>query len=577
MKIKIKTPISFSEIGSRSNNEDAVFPEQGSATSENQLFLVCDGVGGSNKGEVASELACKSIVDYYHQYPAQMTDNKYIEKLVTYAEQEFDAYFKTNPEAKGMGTTLTLLCVHNKGITVAHAGDSRIYHVRHQDTWHTRDHSMLNAMIDQGVITPETAHLYGKKNVIVRAIQGEEVRKTAAETRLITDVQKGDYFFLCTDGILENVTDDTLKTILASTDKTNEQKLAEIKQIGIENHNKDNFSCYLIEVETVTAEKDDLPIVPFEAYQEGGVLIATIVEITPEIAEAENQEGGEENKTAKLTPEIAENQEGGEENKTAKLTPENQLLYILGGVGVLLLLLLIWFFLPGGEGEVATKEEDKKEEPSNPANVVQKPDKTVTPKLKTEDTKIQIISPKNGDTLTQRKITIKLTQKLPKEYTLRIYSKSKSAGILLAIEDPKTETETDNNLKAGDYTLKLLKGKDIMQEVKVTLKKAEEENAIKVNETSINNELYVENMLIEGNSIKLNAEMSETIETGDIEVKYTINKKETRLSKISCQEKTCSFEITTTPQENETLCEIILMHKKRTIATYKLKFPKTNE
>jgi protein phosphatase len=153
-----------------------------------------------------------------------------------------------------MASTLTLLAIHEGGITVAHVGDSRVYHIRDgQILYKTTDHSLVNQLLEQEIITPEEAIGHPQRNVIVRAMQAE--RKVKADVQLITDIKPNDYFLLCTDGVLEHLDEATLCTILAQ-EYSNEEKIEAIKNYG-KDINKDNFSAYLLCVANVTTIEEE--------------------------------------------------------------------------------------------------------------------------------------------------------------------------------------------------------------------------------------------------------------------------------------------------------------------------------
>jgi len=164
-----------------------------------------------------------------------------------------------------MATTLTLLHIHEQGITVAHIGDSRVYQVRKGQILHkTTDHSLVNDLLKNEIITPEEAINHPQKNVIVRALQAE--RKVKAEVILLTDLQVGDYFLLCTDGVLEHLDETTLCTILAK-EYSREEKMEAIKNYG-KDINKDNFSAYLVCIANIIAEEVPKEIITEEVPKE---------------------------------------------------------------------------------------------------------------------------------------------------------------------------------------------------------------------------------------------------------------------------------------------------------------------
>ena len=124
MRIELYPPLSINEIGQRSNQEDSIIQWN------NRLFVLCDGMGGHEKGEVASQTVCQSLVTWFEEHvnpDAPFTDDQ-LRSAIEYAYQQLDQYADGSP--KQMGTTLTLLYLGNNGITAAHMGDSRIYHIR---------------------------------------------------------------------------------------------------------------------------------------------------------------------------------------------------------------------------------------------------------------------------------------------------------------------------------------------------------------------------------------------------------------------------------------------------------------
>jgi protein phosphatase len=257
MRIKIASPFAVNEKGQRENNEDNIFPAMGESSTDSTLFLVCDGVGGNEKGEIASELACKHFEAYFLDQKIETSNEKIILLAFNYVQDCFDDYTKKNPESKGMGTTLTLAHLHNEGITVAHCGDSRIYHFRQgKILFKTLDHNITNELFKQGIITEEEAKESKKTNRISRAMQGNSVQKTKPDVEILTDIQAGDYILTCTDGILEGLTDEELKTILSTEQPELEKQIQDIRTLCEEN-SRDNYSAYLIYIEEVEKTEEE--------------------------------------------------------------------------------------------------------------------------------------------------------------------------------------------------------------------------------------------------------------------------------------------------------------------------------
>lgn len=276
LKIKIKQPLAIHQIGKRENNEDNIYPMFSEATIDQSYFLVCDGVGGAEKGEIASLVASLGYSSFFEEHPTDLPDEAYLQEVLLDVQSKFDTQLKESRAHQGMATTMTLLYLHSHGVTIAHIGDSRVYHIRKDEIlFATHDHSLVNQLVEAGVIEQEEAARHPQRNVITRAIQGSS-KRTKADVKMITDIQAGDYFFLCTDGILESIDDELLVNIL-NDDNTNEEKVARIVAICKEN-SKDNFSAYLIEIKSVDGT---VPIIDIEGEVEEEEYLIGEVENTP--------------------------------------------------------------------------------------------------------------------------------------------------------------------------------------------------------------------------------------------------------------------------------------------------------
>lgn len=263
MKTEIYPPLAIHQIGKRENNEDAVYPIFGKATVNNTLFLVCDGVGGAAKGEVASQLATQSFADFFEKNVFEVSGETFINQAIDFVQDQFDEYIEANPTAKGMGCTLTLLHLHEGGASIAHAGDSRVYHIRNgKIQWQTEDHKMVTEMLKAGVLTLEQAANHPQSNIISRAIQGKTVKPVKADFKLIESIEPNDYFFMCTDGILESISDNLLEDIIGNAEN-DEAKMQLIQQI-CQGQSNDNFSAYLIKIRAIdeveNIEKEEIII-----------------------------------------------------------------------------------------------------------------------------------------------------------------------------------------------------------------------------------------------------------------------------------------------------------------------------
>lgn len=263
MDIRLNQAYSFHQIGHREYQEDSRFPDVDAPNQEQRFFVVCDGVGGCDKGEVASQTVCESIgksmsrVDFEDDFT-----NEDFNHVLDAAYDALDA--KRNSSNREMATTLTFVCFHSGGCTMAHIGDSRIYQIRPSEgiLYRSDDHSMVNTMVHNGVLTPEQAINHPQGNVITRymeSVDSDQNRCMATVMRTV-DVATGDYFFICSDGVLHSVTDDELVEILCS-DACDEDKMRLIAHKSEDS--EDNNTAYLVSIaevytDPVTAESAEM-------------------------------------------------------------------------------------------------------------------------------------------------------------------------------------------------------------------------------------------------------------------------------------------------------------------------------
>jgi PPM family protein phosphatase len=247
---QLAPPLALSEVGGRTANEDTVYPLVGHATPADQLFVVCDGMGGLAKGEEASQLVSEAIVQFFQTWFGP-SDADTIGRAVAGAEAAIDSYLRQYPAAKGMGTTLTLLHLHEQGATVAHIGDSRVYQFRDGAVlFQTDDHKLVNEWVRRGLLTPEQAAVHPNRNVVTRAIQGRSVQTATPDVHVLTDLRAGDYLLLCSDGLLEPLTDADLCAIMAEPGSPATKRDALHR--ACEGNTSDNYSAYLLYLQPVT-------------------------------------------------------------------------------------------------------------------------------------------------------------------------------------------------------------------------------------------------------------------------------------------------------------------------------------
>jgi serine/threonine protein phosphatase PrpC len=230
-------PAVISEVGRRANNEDAVFASP-------RLIAVADGVGGAAAGEVASRLAILKMIGL---------DKRRIERPL---EQELnDAVIDANdviafatvyePRHAGMGTTLTAVALSNDGeYLIANVGDSRSYLLRDRKLQRlTRDDSLMQALIDQGVLSEHEARRHPQRSVVLEALDGVE-RRLAPVQKI--HARARDRLLLCSDGVSDYVSDSEIAEVLGNADAG--VAVRELVDLALDHGSRDNITAIIADI-----------------------------------------------------------------------------------------------------------------------------------------------------------------------------------------------------------------------------------------------------------------------------------------------------------------------------------------
>jgi protein phosphatase len=187
----------------RKNNQDFILVDQMLS-----LFIVADGMGGHQGGEVASQIAVQTIqqiVKESFENDRGMSPYQLLQKAYLAASQAIFRKAQEEPQLKGMGTTAITGLIRDNILYVANVGDSRCYLIRHPYIWQmTEDHSLLNEQIRAGLVKPENAGQFAHKNVITRSVGFEEYVVSDIIERALS---AGDKILMCTDGLSGMVDD----------------------------------------------------------------------------------------------------------------------------------------------------------------------------------------------------------------------------------------------------------------------------------------------------------------------------------------------------------------------------------
>jgi protein phosphatase len=231
------------DVGLRRNNNEDIFH----TSTESDYFLVSDGMGGAAAGEIASRTFLNAANRVIAENSSRSEEQAVtlVKKVFAAAHEEIREKANQNPAYKGMGCTAELLVFHTDGFVLGHIGDSRTYRLR-QDVLKqlTKDHSLVQEQINMGIITSEQARHHKMRNIILRALGiNEEIALDVVKGKLYP----GDLFLLCSDGLTDMISDDSIASILNKA-TTLPQKALQLINEAKNAGGLDNVTVVLVEV-----------------------------------------------------------------------------------------------------------------------------------------------------------------------------------------------------------------------------------------------------------------------------------------------------------------------------------------
>ncbi len=235
----------------RQNNEDAcaVFvPEgPGELADRGAVFVVADGMGGHRGGETASRIAVRTIVAFY---TANSDENRShaLGRAFREANKTIIEESMADSTLFGMGTTCTALALLGGRAFIAHVGDSRAYHLRAgRLTQVTHDHSIVGEMVRSGILSDEDARHHPKRNVITKSLGAQD--DIAADMPAALDIEPGDAFLLCSDGLTTYLADSDIAEVLS--DSSPAEACKKLVKMANDAGGRDNVTVMVVLVKSV--------------------------------------------------------------------------------------------------------------------------------------------------------------------------------------------------------------------------------------------------------------------------------------------------------------------------------------
>ena len=228
------------------------------------LFVVADGMGGMNAGEVASEYVIKCVQKQFSDIPKDYMDSdetilKFISNAILYADDNIKEYAKSHREAEGLGSTIALLWLNNGKAYCGWCGDSRIYryNANNKLVRLSHDHSYVQSLVDEGKLSEEDAFEHPDSNIITRSL-GDNGEKAVPETK-VYDVFDRDVFLLCSDGLCGLLPDQEIEDIVSLHCSSSNDALNALWDRGEQKGWNDNTTIELIVVESCLKKAKGIP------------------------------------------------------------------------------------------------------------------------------------------------------------------------------------------------------------------------------------------------------------------------------------------------------------------------------
>ncbi len=223
------------QVGLRPNNEDAAFAGP-------RLLALADGVGGHAAGEVASSL----VIEHLRPLNDRLQTRDLLDDLrdaITEANGALAEQAARRPEVAGMATTLTAIYFAGNRLALAHIGDSRAYLLRRgQLTQITRDDTFVQSLIDEGRLTPDQARRHPQRSMVLKILSGDD-----AEPFLeVREVDVGDRYLICSDGLSDYVPDDAIAQAMSLADP--QRCPQQLIRLAFNHASQDNITCIVAEV-----------------------------------------------------------------------------------------------------------------------------------------------------------------------------------------------------------------------------------------------------------------------------------------------------------------------------------------
>lgn len=233
----------------RENNEDKyefyLSEAEEDLAARGHIFVVCDGMGGHEAGQIASEQSCKRFIQTYLQHPS-VDASVAARDAVLAANRAVQDVARANPKWSGMGCTLTAMMVIQDKVVFGHVGDSRAYRLRAGELVQlTNDHTYIEEAVKSGLLTREQAENHPYKHMVTRAIGIDGM----LDVDVIADeLQSGDVYLLCSDGLTNHVGDEEIAKLLSEAPS---KACWDLVQAAMDDGGSDNTTVVIVRIDDI--------------------------------------------------------------------------------------------------------------------------------------------------------------------------------------------------------------------------------------------------------------------------------------------------------------------------------------
>lgn len=228
----------------RTINQDSVYCSEDAVGIFSNLFIVADGMGGHNAGDMASKLCVEAFYKSVSESELR-TPVSILNEAVFYAHGQIQDKADESPDYYGMGTTLVAAVIMDKTLYIANIGDSRLYILRDGLEQITEDHSLVEEMVKSGELAKENVRSHPNKNIITRALGiGMDIQPDYFDI----SVQEGDIILMCSDGLTNMLEDAEIEYIIKNNRSDLRRTCMELVNRANEAGGKDNITVLLVEV-----------------------------------------------------------------------------------------------------------------------------------------------------------------------------------------------------------------------------------------------------------------------------------------------------------------------------------------